>query len=251
MAEWDKFLKQLEKTTKDIGEPFFRGHADVNWPLVPSLGRRRFHANLENNIYYDFLTYGTSWLPPNVDSWDTLFVMRHHGLPTRLLDWTQSFSVAVFFALSRSVADAAVWVLDPYRLNKSTTRDEAIWHPQTDFPHNYHHYFIADPKKKFPGAAIAILPNKASPRVLSQRAVFTIHRSPDEPLNSVCRPALTKIVLPKRALEGAKDFLRLAGVNEFTLFPDLDGLAQWLQTEHGTEIATPRTKFRKASRKRL
>lgn len=249
MAEWDKFLKTLESATKDIDEPFFRGHADVNWPLVPSLGRRRFHRNFENNIYYDFLTYGTPWLPPNVDSWDTLFVMRHHGLPTRLLDWTQSFSVAVYFALASWSDNAAVWVMDPYELNHRTIRDESIWHPQTDFDHDYRNYFIDDPKKKFPGAAIAILPNKTSPRVLGQRAVFTIHRSQDQPLDLVCKSALTKVVLPKRALDGAKDFLKLAGVNEFTLFPDLDGLAHWLQAEHQVEIAKVRTTFRRSRRK--
>ena len=240
MTEWEEFVKAVERATEDIDEPFFRGHPDSRWVLAPSLGRHRFHRHFENNIYYDFLTYGASWLPANSDSWDTLFIMRHHGTPTRLLDWTQSFSVAVYFALKGGTGEAAVWILDPYELNRKTIHDESILHPQTDLDHQYHDYFIADPNKKFPGDAIAMLPNKTTPRVLAQRGVFTIHKDHKEALDSICKGSLTKVVLPQKALEGARGFLKLAGVNEFTLFPDLDGLARWLRNDHEVDTAKPR-----------
>src|SRR5271166_2388906 len=232
MGEWDAFLKKVEAATKDIDEPFFRGHADEKWSLVPSLGRHRFHSYFENNVYYDFLTFGASWLPHNSDSWDTLFIMQHHGIPTRLLDWTQSFSVAVYFALNNCAGDGAVWILDPYKLNRQTLHHNAILHPQTDFDNDYYDYFIRDRKKRFLGEAVAILPNKTTARVLAQRGVFTINRHRNTALDSVCKKALTKIVLPKGALTGARGFLKLAGVNEFTLFPDLDGLSRWLRKDH-------------------
>jgi|SRR5579872_6802644 len=220
MTEWERFLKGVETVTKVIDEPFFRGHSDSKWPLVPSLGRYKLHKWFENNLYYDFLTYGASWLPQNTDSWDALFIMRHHGLPTRLLDWTQSFSTALYFALRGSTGDAALWVLDAYALNKSTHKNEAILHPQSDLDHGYFDYFIADPKKKFPARALAILPNRTTVRILAQRGVFTIHKHRDEALDSVCKGALQKVVLPSAAFPDAHNFLKLAGTNEFTLFPD-------------------------------
>jgi hypothetical protein len=234
LTTWERFLKDVESATKNIDEPFFRGHADSKWPLVPSLSRYKLHAWFENNLYYDFLTYGASWLPPSTDSWDTLFIMRHHGLPTRLLDWTQSFSTALFFALRNSTTDAAIWILDAYELNKRTIDNEAILHPQTDLDHGYYDYFISDPRKKFRPKALAILPNKTTPRVLAQRGVFTIHKHRDEPLDDVCKRALTKVTLPTAAL-------KRAGTNEFTLFPDLDGLARWLSQAHDVDFAKRRS----------
>ena len=240
MGEWEAFLKNVEKATKQIDEPFFRGHPDSGWTLVPSLGRYRFHKWFENNLYYDFLTYGASWLRHGTDSWDTLFIMRHHGLPTRLLDWTQSFSTALYFAIRDCTGDAALWILDAYALNKSTLNDNAILHPQSDLDHGYYDYFIGDPRKKFPAKALAILPSKATDRVLAQRGVFTIHKHREEALDAVCKHALRKLVLPSAAVPSARNFLKLAGTNEFTLFPGLDGLARWLRQEHEVDSAKGR-----------
>jgi hypothetical protein len=247
MNEWERFLRNVESATRDIDEPFFRGHPDSSWQLIPSLGRFRFHKWFENNIYYDFLTYGASWLPQGRDSWDTLFIMRHHGLPTRLLDWTQSFSTALWFATRDCKNDGALWILDPYALNKATYHDDAILHPQSDFDHDYYDYFICDPRKRFPARALAILPNKATDRVLAQRGVFTINKHRDEALDNICKRAFHKLVLPGAALPDARKFLKLAGTNEFTLFPGLDGLAEWLAQEHEMDSAK-RRKPRKRSK---
>jgi hypothetical protein len=240
MSEWEKFLKNVEETTKEVDEPFFRGHPDSSWTLVTSLGRQSFHSWFENNIYYDFLTYGASWISHGTDSWDTLFIMRHYGLPTRLIDWTQSFSTALYFATRECTNDAALWILDAYALNKSTLGDSSILHPQSDLEHGYYDYFIADSKKKFPARALAILPSRATDRVLAQRGVFTIHKHRHEDLNIVCKRALRKLILPKSALLDARNFLKLAGTNEFTLFPGLDGLARWLRQEHEVDTAKRR-----------
>lgn len=250
MSQWEVFLQQIASTTKDINEPFFRGHSDSNWPLVPSLGRHKFYSAFENNIYYDFLTFGASLLPPSVDSWDTLFIMRHHALPTRLLDWTQSFSTALYFALRAKEGDAAIWVLNPFLLNKRTIRNEAILHPQTDFRYGYYEYFVDDRRKKFPGEALAILPNKTTARVLAQRGVFTIQKHSSAPLNDICKDALKKVILPRAAMSGAREFLKLAGTNEFTLFPDLDGLSRWLRDSHDVNSAKPRKPRLKKKRAR-
>jgi FRG domain-containing protein len=232
MGQWDAFLRRIETATANIDEPFFRGHAIAKWQLVPSLGGYKNHRMVENQLYYDFLTFGAPHMAQTSDSWDVLFTMRHHNLPTRLLDWSQSFSVALYFAVQKFEKKGAIWILDPYRLNASTTRSDTILHPQGDLEYTYYDYFIADPAKHFPYSAVAILPNKTTQRVLAQRGVFTLHRHASQSLESICSKALTKVEFDEGICSEAKRFLKLAGLSEYSLFPDLDGLSRWLYESH-------------------
>jgi FRG domain len=180
MDAWSKVLTEVEATTNRLSKvgcdiPFFRGHGDTSWTLIPSLGRQRPQIkNLETIIYYDVLTRSGSLIPAHSSTWDLLFIARHHGLPTRLLDWTEVFSVALFFACRDFTSEATIWVLDPFRLNNATMKDESILHPESDLECSYYEYFITQ-QTKFPYEAIALLPNKSNVRVAAQKCVFTLH----------------------------------------------------------------------------
>ena len=104
---------------------WFRGQSDYSWGLVPSVQRKGgMSKHYEQYISTNFMIH-TMRLNPNAPqrydraSWLTL--MQHYGLPTRLLDWSESPLVALYFALSSdrdAKTDAAVWVLNPMKLNK-------------------------------------------------------------------------------------------------------------------------------------
>ena len=104
---------------------WFRGQSDYSWGLVPSVQRKDgMGEHYEQYITTNFMIH-TMRLNPSVPqrydraSWLTL--MQHYGLPTRLLDWSESPLVALYFALSSdedAKTDAAVWVLNPMELNK-------------------------------------------------------------------------------------------------------------------------------------
>ena len=104
---------------------WFRGQSDYSWGLVPSVQRKDgMGEHYEQYITTNFMIH-TMRLNPSVPqrydhaSWLTL--MQHYGLPTRLLDWSESPLVALYFALSSdedAKTDAAVWVLNPMKLNK-------------------------------------------------------------------------------------------------------------------------------------
>lgn len=98
-------MRYPDKTVKNIGEIvnalrgkvdarapiWFRGQADATWPLLPSLARTPRIAKGESALIKRFKQNAVSFLPPGPRTeFEWLFLMQHHRLPTRLLDWKPS-----------------------------------------------------------------------------------------------------------------------------------------------------------------
>jgi hypothetical protein len=206
------------------------------WPLLPGLARIATRTlsldNVERNLYSEFMTRAGDLLPMNPNAWDVLFAMQHHGLPTRLLDWTETLGVAVYFAVwPESDGESAVWILNPFLLNEAVLGHAGLGQPYKLLPANYLEYFI-ERSAQFPGAALAMSPLRHHPRMLRQRAGFTLHSNMGKPLDEHFPDVVTKVVIPSEARPGALAFLRSAGISEFSLFPDLDGLARELRCHY-------------------
>lgn len=246
MSEWISFYDEAIEIIEEFGDEclLFRGHSVGSWRLMPGLGRLGLESHtvseMEQIAYFDFLTRAGDLLPASNDSWSNIFVMQHHGLPTRLLDWTETFGVALYFALRDGDGDAAVWILNPFKLNKATINREQVIHP-TGLNGNYEDYYL-ERTKVLEGSVIAMSPLRHNPRVFHQRAGFTLHDNLQTPLEDMYPEALRKIVIPKGARSGAIKFLKIAGISEFSLFPDLDGLSRELMREHFAVVRRPRAK---------
>jgi hypothetical protein len=111
-----KFTDQWFQKEKNWG-PWFRGHGDARWELMPKLYREkppnRGRRIVEDELRQDFMMRAprlSNERPQN--SWEWYFLMQHSGAPTRLLDWTESALIALYFAVrdKKDDADAAVWV---------------------------------------------------------------------------------------------------------------------------------------------
>jgi hypothetical protein len=181
----------------------------------------------EYNGYFGFETAAGNLLPVGADPWMIAFAMQHHGLPTRLLDWTHSFGIALYFALRDSTEDAVVWALDPYELNKRSVGKDLLLQPR-QLAADYRQYFI-DRVPQPEGNVVAITPIRHHTRVASQQSAFTLHADLAKPVEELYPECVTKIEIPKDARREADEFLHLAGITEFTLFPDLDGLARLMR----------------------
>src|ERR1041385_1950582 len=109
------------------GGPFtYRGVRNANYKLIPKVGRfRAYTKSLEQDILYQFKRHAFPYLEYDLQNdWEWLATAQHHGLPTRLLDWTANPLVAAFFATEgQKETDAAIHVLNAaYIINVTKVR---------------------------------------------------------------------------------------------------------------------------------
>jgi hypothetical protein len=170
------------------------------------------------------------------NEWEWYFLMQHYRAPTRLLDWTDSALVALFFAVTASAPhdpavshDAAVWVLDPWWLNSQVLHDPSVLMPDYPVARRY----LPDPdtgvlRSRWP---VAIDPPYIARRVGLQRSHFTVYGRDREGLHSLSRrprSRLVKITIPKGAVPHMRLDLNTCGLCDTLLFPDLEGLSREL-----------------------
>jgi len=105
---------------------WFRGSTNRRYSLVPSLGRRPFALEHETALINAFKQNAIQFVEERPQSeWEWLFIARHHGVPTRLLDWTESPLIGLYFAVNgidtvtrNDSRDGALWLLLPVELNR-------------------------------------------------------------------------------------------------------------------------------------
>src|SRR5689334_7181889 len=106
-------IEALRAQTKPDQTVWFRGQSDSRWKLLPSLGRKNAHGQAEFALIKRFKQNAVPHISNRPQSeWEWLFLMQHHRLPTRLLDWTESPLVGIFFAVAeKPKVDGALWCL--------------------------------------------------------------------------------------------------------------------------------------------
>jgi hypothetical protein len=224
-------------------QPWFRGHGDVDWPLVPGWYRAAQSSSGLGADYYgegtlleQFRLHAPMYIERQPSSdWEWLFLMQHYGLPTRLLDWTESSLIALYFAIRDNPGqrDAAVWVLSPWWLNRETFGEYALF--PADDPRASEHAPLRPGGRLTGRLPLAITPIRASSRIAAQRGVFTIHGRERGALDRLARrrgphrPCLLRLVVPKNDVRSIRRELAVAGISESIVFPELAGLCRELK----------------------
>lgn len=213
---------------------WFRGTSKITHLPGPSLGRDSYSLKHERPLINGFKQNALQFTEDRpADDWDWLFLLRHHNVPTRLLDWTESPIVALYFAVQDGrgpPGDGAIWVLYPTMLNKHAgiimdfEGDLPLFDGSDQHTKPYSPSEILMGEDREPIAGIA---PRQSRRMVAQHSVFTITHRPLKSLDTVgTGDHLGRFIIPQELKETIRDELGAIMFNRYTLFPELDSVGQ-------------------------
>lgn len=240
------FVARIKKVCEK-GEFLFRGQAE-DWKLIPPLGRMKLRTDIadepsaETSMLDEFMLLGRPYLELRTETpWEWLALARHHGLPTRLLDWTSNPIAALWFA----VEDYKTPRGNGKTKRKGGQRKEhaapdygVVWlfrvRPRDHAP------IRSKKATPFNGARTQIFrPGPIATRISAQSAWFTTHKYDKArrfiPLEEDAhfRKRLRRIEIPRRVFPGLRAELSRSGFNKATIFPGgLDGLCMHVEWQH-------------------
>jgi hypothetical protein len=224
-------LKRINITDEPV---WYRGQSAHDWPLKPSIAREARAAEAEFMLMKRFKQNALRFLENRpITDWDWLFLMQHYGAPTRLLDWTESPLVALYFAVDQPQhhgKDGALWCLLPKQLNvhagyRPAHALELPFVGTDDIVENYLPQRIVQERSSDlnPIAAMSV---RESPRLFAQLGVFTItHRQPTAIEAVGDGNHVWRFTIPHAAKPALLADLAFLSINRLTLFPELTSVA--------------------------
>jgi hypothetical protein len=259
-TEFVAIIEELQN--ESLGQLWYRGCGRSSYSLTPRLYRstikkRRIEelTKIEIQLMTRFKQRAIPFHNRSfVDEWELLFFMQHYGIPTRLLDWTESPFIAFYFAVMsahfkldetgvRFKYPATVWVLDPGCWNKHALKhisyDQGILSTTDDPVKAYKPTSRSEDLGELP---VALYGAHNSPRIVAQRGVFVIFGKNMLPLEKLYKKknfpknCLLKITLRKRLLLKMRKSIINHGITESVVFPDLEGLAKEIRRDFDFEV---------------
>ncbi|MCM0148651.1 FRG domain-containing protein [Photobacterium galatheae] len=210
--------------------PIFRGVKSSDYDLLSRVGRSYIDNRSDRkNGFTDYSVDLSSEVTaleefkkhaiPHVtdkpqNDWEWLAIAQHHGLPTRLMDWTTNPLVAVYFACANNTedGDAAIYVIkDFYQLEEYECSDSPFEILSTK-------YFFS---------------NHVTPRITAQSGLFTVHDDPTMPFKV---KGMQKWIIDADIIFELESMAEVYGVDDARMFPGLDGIAKSVSRNYGLAI---------------
>lgn len=247
MSAFEETLKWTTRVNNG-GTFWFRGANSSEFDLIP--GAYRHSDYDEFRPLLDFVQEGRAFAEMGeLNDWKTYYLAQHHGIPTRLLDWTESFSAALFFALDKwdGTTTPCVWAIRPECVNQLSigwsgivtpeqNKELELWLPRTvrKGPENK---TSEDGQWIYNSALpLAIYPRKSNNRIVAQQGTFTVHGTSTAALNhwmlskaSKHSEMICRIVLKGLEKDEVLRQLTTLGVKRHTMYPDLHNYVSYLR----------------------
>lgn len=200
-----EYLTDLTELTVNEYMSGFRGVPDFSHELIPKIGRISTPDSdlkaWEKRMLRTFIAQGQPYIKKEMNVWEHLALGQHHGLATRLLDWSHNPLVALYFAtLSDPDKDGAIYTCAYEGFCVNVEEDDPF---SIDTP-------------------LWWLPPSLDERIIAQQGFFSVQPLPQEPLK---HPKLQKTRIPKELKHSFKSLISKWGIKESTLFPGLSTVA--------------------------
>jgi hypothetical protein len=235
IADLPSLFGAAEKAAKTFGPAvWWRGQSRnvACWRLVPGIFRKPRSRAEQEQLMLEFKRRAQTRYPkcpPFNDNAAWVFLMQHYRMVTRLLDWTESPLVALYFAVNaHSRDDGRLWAFSPFGHNRAETGKNVIFTGESpDFLSVILPAFNA--KAPETDRILAVIGRETDIRMTVQLSVFTAHGT-SQPLDE--RPhagrCAMKFSIPGCAKTQLMGQLWNVGIRESTLFPDLEHLGSEL-----------------------
>lgn len=225
---------------------YFRGESDREYELRPQIGRmvkekRLYEEYQERNVLHRFRCQSYAYYQRILTDWEAIFLAQHHGLPTRLLDWTRNQLVALFWACqnkrdSKIVTNGGIYAF--------VRQPDENWDLNVfNSPLHNKYKYARDFKWLVKGVKV-IYPFHVSPRITAHGGLFTIQDDPYKRLNDYSPDdysrkdfdilLIRKWEVPKRAKKRILKELDEIGINIHTLYTDLNALTKRIKATEET-----------------
>lgn len=221
VADFVTAIQSLEQ--RHIAQWFYRGHSNTEYKLLPSMfrldtdGAFALWEEIEHYMVSTFKCEATPHLTHTPsDDLEWLALAQHHGLPTRLLDWSRNPLVALYFAVEHNHdINGDVWCLGFPSTNNCLPESTYLARRKT--------LMLED---------VIYFPKHISPRMTNQSGCFTVHDS-ETPLEEQTDSfwEMTRIHIPATHKTRIINELYELGIHRGFIYPDLDGLTQRIKYE--------------------
>lgn len=255
ISSWADLQDKLFSNTYDQKidrhrSPFiYRGMNDAQKTLKTSLARLGGpYAKLERHLLRNFKKYAHTNVLSGQSNWNWLALAQHHGLPSRLLDWTYSPYVALHFAmndLQRFNDDGVIWVLNYVKLNQflpdnlkaviESEQSNTFTAEMLDSVCRTLDELDGLEKEPF---LLFLEPPSLDDRIVNQFALFSLLSNANTLLDDWLEDHdqfCERVIIPAELKWEIRDKLDQANITERVLFPGLDGLSQWLKRQYSSK----------------
>jgi hypothetical protein len=238
VEDWEtRFAKQSQA----FPSIWYRGLAEFDWELRPFVERADFLRTITQRapptaheihdreviINVEFRRRASFLLDRGLTDLDVYFLAQHHGLPTRLLDWTRNPLAAVFFAVNDCRdRDGGLYVVEPTFFADQTHRSEPLFDMNDQrIVQTIEHLFGKRSSLQMQPQIVPLYPDLSLGRMHRQDSAFTLHMPGAAPIDEA-HQSVAKYLVPAAAKDPLLRTLRRLGVSWANLFPDLDHLAK-------------------------
>ena len=256
VKSWDElqnilFKDSWDKNIERFRSPFvYRGLSDKNYDLRTTLTRLGgMYDTLEGHLLRNFRKYAHQGFTSSSSVWNWMAIAQHHGLPTRLLDWTYSPYIALHFATTNILkynVDGVIWSVNyvTSRANLPTKLRDVLSNEGSNVFSPEMLDMVCRSLKEFDSLqenpfVLFLEPPSLDDRIVNQHALFSMMSGAKEVLDEWLvnqQDKFFRIIIPAELKWEIRDKLDQANITERVLFPGLDGLSLWLKRHYSPKV---------------